>query len=303
MNPALYQDIQDIFAQCGCAPFSAESLAPVCRTALPWTEKSGSLCFVMNREYLETALQNPRICAIILPPSLLGYTEGSAKTLLVASEPETLFCRLHNLPLHSSEPCFAYISPSAVIHPTAILGQHVEIADHVHIGPYSIIGDNTHIGPHTVIGPHAVIGEDGLYERVWDGNKHHIQHFGGVKIGAYCRIGAQSVIARATYEGEDTTIDDCVAASFHVTIGHDCHIGAGTDISSGVCIGGRTCIGQNCWLGIGATIHNTRVIGDNASVLMGSVLIDNVPPHTKVSGNFAIPHTQHLREHAQKVRT
>ena len=63
---------------------------------------------------------------------------------------------------------------------------------------------------------------------------------------------------------------------------------------AGSCIGGRTEIGDECWFGIGTTISNGLVIGNNASVTLGSVVIRNINESNTVSGFYAINHKDFL---------
>lgn len=289
------------FAQCQPRNMTPDiSLDTVKRTGLPWTGCPESLCLAMNASYLTTALKNPCVAGVTIPPELEARTKGVDKLVLVATAAEELFCLLHNSGLHriygrTDAMVAHFVSPQAHIHPSAVLAEHVHIADGVVIGPYAVIGENTVIGPETFVGSQSVIGEDGLYGRRLEGRKTHVRHFGGVRIGSGCRIGAQSVVARAVYHDEYTSIGDEVFLAFQVTIGHDCVLESGSDISSHATLGGRTHMEKNCWVGIGANISNTRHIGEGASIMMGAALIDDVPAGGKVSGNFAISHVKNLK--------
>ncbi len=275
------------------------------RTCLPWTKEKHGLCLALNRAYLEQALANSNIEAVIISKELKKYINSKNILVITAAEPELLFCDLHINALHAFKNkkmnIQSNIAPSASIHPTAIIEENITIGERVCIGPYSIIHTNSIIEDDVWIGPHVVIGAEGLYSRNFYGEKKHLPQWGGVKIEKKCRIAAQCIIAKSTYAYEYTHLEDNVHLSFNVTVGHDCTIGAGSSISSHATIGGRTIIGKNCWLGIGAVISNTVTIGDEASVKLGAIVIDCVNPKAHVSGNFAISHFQNLKNKAAKA--
>ena len=99
----------------------------------------------------------------------------------------------------------AFISPEAIIHPFVYVGANCHISENVVILPGAKLLENTSVGANTIIGPNTVIGEWGFsIER--DNNKEReaiprrgkplkMPHFGGVKIGKNCNIGALNTIA------------------------------------------------------------------------------------------------------------
>ncbi len=278
------------------------ALGKAWRTALPWTEEEGAICYALNRDYLEKGLQNPRVAAIITLPELGRHVPQSEKCLVLAPDPQALFFALHCLPLHDQyfpQPMVRpAIAQSAFIHPSAVLAEAVSIGEHAHIGPFAVIGENTIIGPGCRIGPHVVIGEDGLSPLKLGETKQHLPHWGGVSLGPNCRIGAHCAIARSAYFAEFTRLEADVHLASHCSVGHDCRVGAGSSFSAHACVGGRTNMGEQVWLGLGACVSNTLNIGDKARLVMGAVVIDNVPPGAAVSGNFAIAHHRNLRKKA-----
>lgn len=273
------------------------------RTCLPWTHVPNGLCLAMNRRYLDIALENPNISGVIVPDALAKQALGGLSFVISAKYPELLFCDLHNRAIHNfnADPVQprSTIASSALIHPTALIATNVLIGDGVIIGPYSIIGENSVIGDNVWIGPQVIIGEDGLYSRVFPHGKEHIRHWGGVRIGKRCRIAAQCIIARSTYFSEYTELGEDVFLSFQVTVGHDCYLASGSNVSTHATFGGRTRLGSDCWVGMGAVLSNTITVGDKASVKLGAVLINDLPERAEVSGNFAIAHTQNLKNKAR----
>jgi len=306
-------DILEMFRErCGiCSCLNVSALDHICRTALPWTPLPGSLCLAMNEAYLDKALANPNISGIVLPPALEQRAASAAvegKALILAELAEELFYRTHMARIHDRGQTPAvmvepYIDDSAQIHQTAIIDPAVCIEAEVSIGPYAVIGPNTIIGAGTWIGSQAVLGEENFSQRRFSDGKVHIPHFGGVRIGPRCRLHARAIVAPALYFGEYTELGEEVFMGFQTSVSHDSIIGARTDIAIKATINGRTVVGEDVWVGPLACVSNTLHIGDKAKVLLGSVLIDDVPSGARVSGNFAIDHKKNRLEQARKIQS
>ena len=56
-------------------------------------------------------------------------------------------------------------------------------------------------------------------------------------------------------------------------------------------------IGKNAFLGTNVTVKENVMIGCDAQVMAGSVVIDDVPSNTSVSGNFATDHKRRLLDY------
>ena len=59
-------------------------------------------------------------------------------------------------------------------------------------------------------------------------------------------------------------------------------------------VAGSTTIGDDVWIGPGASISSEIVIGNGASVTIGSVVVRDVAPGQKVTGNFAVDHKKFI---------
>ncbi len=276
-----------------------EKINEVKYTGLISSNQQNVIAYVVNNKLLKSALSNPAVQAVLIPEALLNYVGKCDKCLILCENPEEVYYALHNQPLflqsHKNDGFIeSYISASANIHPTAIIAENVHIGDNVTVAPYAVIGKNTYIGDNTYVGPHCVISEDGLYVRKFQEGQKHITHFGGVKIGKNCRIGAHSTIGRAVYFKECTVVEDNVILGYMTVISHEASIGEGTQVSSQSLVAGRTKIGKNTWIGAGATVSNSIEIGENSFVRIGSVVINSLPEKSNVSGNFAISHKKNL---------
>jgi sugar O-acyltransferase (sialic acid O-acetyltransferase NeuD family) len=82
-------------------------------------------------------------------------------------------------------------------------------------------------------------------------------------------------------------LDKGVLVNLNSTISHDCQIGAFTEIACNVSIPGRCRIGKGVFIGSNATLNPDISIGDYAVIGAGAVVINDVPPSTKVVGNPA----------------
>jgi UDP-3-O-[3-hydroxymyristoyl] glucosamine N-acyltransferase len=193
------------------------------------------------------------------------------------------------------------------IESTAIIGANCSLGNEIYIGHHVIIGDNVVIGNETVIRENVsiysdscignnciihsgvVIGADGFgYERENDGQLIKFPQIGRVKIGDRVEIGANSCIDRGaltdTNIGDDTKVDNLVHIAHGVKIGQRCLVVALA------MLGGSAVVEDDVFIGPSAAIRDGIHIGERVSVSMGSVVTHDVPPGSKVTGNFAIEH-------------
>jgi acetyltransferase-like isoleucine patch superfamily enzyme len=189
-------------------------------------------------------------------------------------------------------------SPNAKIHPNVHLGEHATIGD------YAIIGEpprgkgsgelETRIGAHAVIRSHTVI-------------------YAGNRIGDNFQSG-HGVLIR-----EENEIGDDVSIGSHSTVEHHVKIGHGVRLHSNVFVPEFSILEDECWLGPNVVVTNARyprsrkakeqlkgasikrrakiganatllpgvVIGENALVGAGAVVVADVPPNAVVVGNPA----------------
>ena len=193
------------------------------------------------------------------------------------------------------------VAPTAVISPTAkigtgcyigpgaVIGDAVVIGDHCTIGANAVI-DFATIGEHTTIGPNTTIGHFGFgYVREDDGIPLHIPHSGGVKIGSYVDIGANTCIDRGTLS--DTVIRDHAKVDNLVHIAHNCDIGEGAYVIATSILCGSVRIGTRASIAPNASILEGVQIGADAVVGLGAVVLADVPDGVTVVGNPAKPIT------------
>ena len=188
----------------------------------------------------------------------------------------------------------AEVHPTAVVDKKAVIGQSVSIGAHAFIGPEVRIGDDTavhqnvvitgkvSIGRRCVIKANSTVGSEG-FSFIFDKNKlEHFPQIGGITIGDDVWIGANSTIERAALD--DTVIEEGVKVDDLVQIGHNTRIGKFSQITAGAVICGRVVLGERCWVAPKACIDNAVVVGKNALIGMGAVVLKDVPEGMVVAG-------------------
>jgi acyl-[acyl carrier protein]--UDP-N-acetylglucosamine O-acyltransferase len=263
--------------------------------------------------WLETALKSPGVSCIITGTEVAQFLNKDCndlhnlkKPILVYQNPRDSYYYLHNLEIHQySYQMFlskkrGYISPTAKIHPTAFIEEEVFIDDNVVIGPLTTIRSGTRIGEGTTIDEHCTIGSEGLFTKTIGGVRQHLKHYGEVHIGKNCIIHAGVNVSRSVNFQTATTLEDNIDCGIQTNIAHDSFIGSGTTLSSKVVLAGRVCLESNCWIGAGSILSNGIHVGKNSRVRLGSVVVNNLPEESDVSGNFARPHHESLRNFLKK---
>jgi UDP-3-O-[3-hydroxymyristoyl] glucosamine N-acyltransferase len=189
----------------------------------------------------------------------------------------------------------AVVSPTAAIGagcyvgPGALIGDGVVIGDHCTIGANAAINVAS-IGDHTTIGPNTTIGNFGFgYVREDDGTPLHIPHSGGVRIGSYVDIGANTCVDRGALA--DTVIRDHAKVDNLVHIAHNCDIGEGAYIIATSVLCGSVRIGARASIAANSSVLEGVQIGADAVVGLGAVVLVDVPDGVTVVGNPAQPIT------------
>ena len=138
------------------------------------------------------------------------------------------------------------------------------------------------IGRRCVIKANSTVGSEG-FSFIFDKNKlEHFPQIGGITIGDDVWIGANSTIERAALD--DTVIEEGVKVDDLVQIGHNTRIGKFSQITAGAVICGRVVLGERCWVAPKACIDNAVVVGKNALIGMGAVVLKDVPEGMVVAG-------------------
>ena len=100
----------------------------------------------------------------------------------------------------------------------------------------------------------------------------------GNEIGEGCNIMTGTVITN------DVAIKTGVLINLNCTVGHDCTVGAFSELSPGVHISGNCTIGDYAVLGTNATVLPKITIGKNVIIGAGSVVTKDIPDNSLAVG-------------------
>lgn len=268
------------------------------------TTYPGSLVYCQNLHYLQRALTNKNVSAVICPPTLANETGTSPIAVILDKNPRRLFFQLY-IKLYEAGSNISNmefgIGSNCDIHPTATISKMAWLGNNVKVGPYAVIEDFTHIENDVDIGPHAIVGAEGLITlRNEDGSLLRVKHAGGVKIGEGSQILAGAIIAKSLFPSF-THIGQHCQIGIMTNIGHGVSIGDESIISGNSVIAGRVKMGKNVWVGTSSSVAQGLVIGDRAQIKMGSVVVSNIRVGQIVSGNFAVNHRKNMARYLKSA--
>ncbi len=192
-----------------------------------------------------------------------------------------------------SEP--AGITRPPVIHPTAIVHGSARLEHGVEIGPYAVVGANAVIGAGTAVGAHSVIHDDVTLGRnnqiephVVIGGRPQDRSYSGERtrtvIGDANIFSAFASVDRATGEGLETRMGSGIYLMSFAKVSHNCVVGDGVTIVSGVGIGGWAHIGPQAYLGGLSGVHQFVHIGRMVMVGGKAGVSQDIPPFVLVAG-------------------
>lgn len=150
------------------------------------------------------------------------------------------------------------MDPVNNIHPTAIIGSNVELGKNITIGPYCVLGQ-----------PGAIRDVPHKNGKIIIKDNTVLMNFVSVMVG----------------EEGDTIIGENNLIMNYVNIGHNVVIGNNNEIGAGTVIGGWAQIGNFNKIKLHCSIRNRVIIDDNILIGMGSNVVKNLPPNTRVKGN------------------
>ena len=255
------------------------------------------LTFLNDEKYYKEIKSNKSITCIITTNEVAQKIEKDKYEIVVSENPRKDFFELHN---RLVEEDFYFtkrdnqISEKAIISEKANIGNYnIIIEDNVIIEAGVTIYENVTIKKGTIIRSGSRIGGNGFEFSRFGDEVLSISFAGDVLIEENVEIQNNTCIDRGvfdrTYLGKNVKVDNLVH------IGHDVKIGNNTLIVACTLIGGRTRIGKNSYLGPNCTVKNGLNLGENSKVSMGAVVTKDVKDNEVVTGNFAIPHEQFIK--------
>lgn len=145
----------------------------------------------------------------------------------------------------------------------------------------AIVHDCVKLGKGNTIGAYAVIGGNGEIRGVKQGN------FKGFVIIGDNNVISELVTIQRPYTDTATQIGNNNIIMAHAHVGHDVQIGNDCEICSGAILGGYSKFDDGAKVKLGVTVRNRKVIGKNALLGLGSVVVKDVADDSIVYGNPA----------------
>jgi UDP-3-O-[3-hydroxymyristoyl] glucosamine N-acyltransferase len=217
---------------------------------------------------------------------------GPAQTFIMVDDPRVSFIHAVERLLPGSgrprEPAVgihpgARVDADAEVSPGAAIGDEVAIGAGTRIGSGAVIYAGCTIGAHCSIGPGTVVGWVGLaYHTARDGRREFFPHLGGVRIGDWVDIGANSCICRGMLS--DTTIGDDAKIGSLVYLSHGTTIGDHAWVSASVALAGHSTVGEDGLLGIGAVVIDNVALAPGVIVGGGAVVTHSASAGQKLVG-------------------
>lgn len=250
------------------------------------------LSYVVNKNYLESVMDNTHIVCLVLPEELVDvYSErniGRKLTYILSEEPEKSYYDIHEYLWEKTDFYDKYDFPAQIgvgceIHPTAVIEEGVIIGNRAVIGANTVVRKGTVIMDGCMIGCNTTIGSEGFQVLRSEGRNYKVTHCGGVRLENNVCIGDNVTVCNALFEGDvcigsRAKIDNLVHIAHNVTVGPDAVVTAGTMLC------GSSMVGEGAWIGVNSSILNRVTVGNDAMVGIGSVVTRNVPDSALVYG-------------------
>lgn len=269
-------------------------------TAIP-----GTLAYCDTVFHLTQALDNPNVVCVLTTAALAQEARGG-KGVVVSASPRTAFYRFHNrlaAERRRVQRVAPHIGTGCRIDESAIVSPGARIGERVTLGARVVVSDDVEIGDDAFVDAAVVLGAEGLLYFVDDaGNKIAVRHTGGVRIGRGVTLLSQVVVARAIHRPAETRIGDYSIVGIATNVGHEAELGRNCVVSSNCVVARGVRVDDNAYVGSSCVLREYVRVGRGAQVKAGSVVVKDVDAGQSVSGNFAVDHTKHLREHARMSR-
>ena len=188
------------------------------------------------------------------------------------------------------------------IHRTAVVDAAASIAEEVEIGAYAVIGPHVEIGAGSRIGPHSVITGHtrlGANNRVYQfasigeapQDKKYRDEPTRLEIGNNNTIREFCTLNRGTVQDAGVTrIGDDNWIMAYVHIAHDCQVGNRTIFANNAQLAGHVHIEDDVILGGFTLVHQFCRVGAHSITGLGTVVLQDIPPYVKASGNPVRPY-------------
>ena len=248
--------------------------------------------------HLEDAASETGIAAYVAPADLVAAIPADAG-VIIADRPMAIAMAIHEHLVSLSGFLWTDFETqsdeTATIMPGAfVASKNVRIGPMTVVGPNAVVLERTIIGAFCSIGATSVLGMEAFEQKSGTQPKQLLRQAGGVMLDDHVTLLAGCTIARSTFGGFNL-IGRETKIDAQTYVAHDCRIGARVTICACCDISGRVEIGDDAYLGPNCTITNGVRIGAKATVSLGGVVTQSVPDGMRVTGNFALAHDKWLR--------
>ena len=254
------------------------------------------LTFLNDEKYYKEIENNESISCIVTTKEIAEKIKENRYGIILSENPRKDFFELHNKLVKEN---FYFIKKKNIISEKATIGEYnVIIEEDVIIESNVTIYENVTIKRGSIIRSGTRIGGNGFEFSRFGDKVLSIMSAGSLLINENVEIQNNCCVDKGifgrTYLGKNVKLDNLV----HV--GHDVIIGENVFLTAGVILAGRVKIKDNSYLGPNCTVKNGLVLGKNSKISMGSVVTKDVKDDEVVTGNFAIPHEQFIKNLKKK---
>lgn len=312
--------LKELAASCGGRVVGDENIL-VSSIASLEVAKEGELTFLTGSKDISKKielLKNAKVGAVVTSESMLELPVPSIRLKnphlgLVAAlnffrEKIHIDYRIHPTAYVSQKAKVSensVIGPNAVVEDGAVIESGAWIQASAYVGHNAFIGansllypgvrilENCIVGANCIIQANSVIGSDGYGFTQEQGQHIKVPQVGNVVLEDNVEIGACCTIDRATMEstivGEGTKTDNQVHIAHNARIGKKCLLVAQVGISGGTVLEDYVVMAGKS----GASGHIT--VGKGSTILACSIVTNNLPAGSYVSGYPVRPHQEELR--------
>jgi len=264
------------------------------------------LTFCDNINYLESALANENVVAIIVKEDMKEKLLATNLAIVVVDAPRKAFFQLYEYMRDNKRFITAStygVDPSAKIAASAIVSKRCYIGKNSVISDNVVIKDDVFIGDNCFVDVGVIVGSEGiLYSYDENEDTHFIQHAGRVVIEHNVTLLSNAVVVRSVFPNMPTKIGHHSIIGIATTIGHEASIGANCKILGNCVIAKNVEINTDTTISSSSVVRENVKIGSHVSVKAGSVVVKDVADNQSVSGNFALDHRLHIKDYFKKQR-
>jgi len=256
------------------------------------------LVYCGKAEYLAELEGQTGIAAVLVPEALVDQVPTHLG-VATAERPNVtaieLFEKLISIENFHWEDFPTRIAASANVHPRAVIAdRNVVIGERSFVDAGTVVRERTLIGDDCYVGALSVLAAEAFEIAPAAKPKRLLRQAGGVRMWNNSTVLNATMVVRATFGGF-TEIREGACIDNLIHLAHDVDVGANSSVVACAEVSGRVVLGENSYIGPNATISNGVTIGANSTVSLGSVVVRDVPPDSRVTGNFAVPHPQWIR--------